>query len=222
MSTRKNNRKKLTLEDLKSLDMGFFNEGNNVYGSFDDDKGLEINEDKLVESDERIDKLVISSSVYTVQILGSSKSYKSDEESFTNFLSDNNSRTMINSRLTDVLRLDGKRIEASKIPISHDSKLDLNHYKTGTRVKKLLNGLGIIETDIDKSKYVVQGLSEILGNQSGDLLRIYTNKDIPNNILKVLVFDPYHLFATSNTKDYEEVYKNNNTCISELIKNIMY
>ena len=121
------------------------------------------------------------------------------EKYFNNKVAAKDLASDIRTQITEILRLDGKNVLASKIPLKTENALEKNK-NDKDRVENILSlyNFHFEEDMITKCTYKTHVDYKV----KGDLLRVFVKQE--DNILSIILIDPHHLVATD---DYQNIYR---------------
>lgn len=125
---------------------------------------------------------------------------------FHNYVDRKDASTLIISKIIDVLKLDGKSIDYSLIPIEmvneRDAAIDIN-----SRMKQIISMYNYTIAEGKGMPLIKCSPKTYLEHKGkGDTLRFIV--DCKNNEWIVVLIDPWHMFATSRSKENFIKYKN--------------
>lgn len=151
---------------------------------------------------------------YTIKILNNTKSIRNKQFKFSNYIENNNKNTTTNSDILKILNLMNEEHLIDDLPMVEDNEIDFN-----PRLESIIQNLGV-DTSLPTFKWKVSDalFNDLAFNKSGDLLRIIT-QTIGSELIIVL-FDPFHLFATNNFNYTFEKVKTYPVCLSQLFNHI--
>lgn len=129
-------------------------------------------------------------------------SIRNEKLKFHNYVDRKDASTLIISKIIDVLKLNGKSINYSSIPIETVNERD-NAIDVNCRMQEILK---YYHYSISKGKGMplikCSPKTPLWHKKDGDTLRFIV--DCKNNEWFVVLIDPWHMFATRN---YEETYR---------------
>lgn len=133
---------------------------------------------------------------------------------FTNNLENSRPNTNTNRKIISLLKLDGQYIEINDLPIEMDNEVIFRN-----RHKKIFEHLNLnMKKPVEKWKFVSSLSRDLNFNLPGDLFRVLIQVD--QQTIKIVLFDPHHLFATQKYDSLYNRVKSYSGCISQLFEHL--